>query len=499
MAKTVKQTIRQALDWDSINWNTYKENVRCIQERIFRATREQNWSRVKNLQKLLVKSHSAQLIAVRRVTQENAGKRTAGIDGKIYITSKARILLLEEIQKLNPMNYKCSPLKRVYIPKANGDKRPLGIPTIIDRIMQMIVKMALEPEWEARFEPNSYGFRAGRRTQDAVSQIWQTIRSHKTTNPSEWILDADISGCFDNIDHDFLIQQVPVFQKTIKRWLKSGIIEFGTFRMTKSGTPQGGVISPLLANIALDGMERMFGIETKNGNYITPSCRCGINKGISLIRYADDFVVIARTREQIIEYVLPKLKLFLMERGMKLNEAKTHIVHRTDGFDFLGFNIQFFDGNRRICLAKPSKKSVQRHLRNIKSVLSHNKQATTLDIVKKLNPIIRGWGNYYRYSNAKESFNYVDFRVWQMLWRWCLRRHKGKDKKGKKWVRNKYFGYENGRKWVFGAKDGLCLIFTASIPIRKYAKVKMYNSPFDPNLRQYWYKRTRGKAEYCDW
>ena len=497
MAQTIEQTIRQVLDWDSIEWNEHKDHVRRIQERIFRATRDQNWSKVKNLQKLLVRSHSARLISVRKITQDNAGKRTAGIDGKIYITSQAREKLVEEIQKLNPMNYKGSPLKRVYIPKPSGDKRPLGIPTIKDRVMQMLVKLALEPEWEARFEPNSYGFRPGRRAQDAIFQIWTTIRYMKGKQTSVWILDADISKCFDNIDHEFLLQKIPVFRNTIKRWLKAGIIEFGVFHMTKSGTPQGGVISPLLANIALDGMERMYGAETRTGNYIWPSSRGGFNKGVSLIRYADDFVVISPSRKRIIEYVLPKLKLFLMKRGMQLNKLKTHIVHRTDGFDFLGFRIQQYSGKgRRVCLAKPSKKSVQRHLRNIKDVLSENKQAKAIDIIKRLNPIIRGWGNYYRYSSAKETFNYIDYRIWQMLWRWCLRRH---NNKGKHWVRNKYFGRYRGREWVFGTDKDHCIFFTASIPIRKYAKVKGYNSPFDPNLRLYWYKRTRGKEKNKDW
>ena len=186
-----------------------------------------------------------------------------------------------------------------------------------------------------------------------------------------------------------------------------------------------------------------------------------------------------------------------MERGMQLNKLKTHIVHRTDGFDFLGFRIQQYSGKeRRVCLAKPSKKSVQRHLRNIKDALSESKQAKAIDIIKRLNPMIRGWGNYYRYSNAKETFNYVDYRIWQMLWRWCLRRH---NNKGKRWIRNKYFGRYGGREWVFGTDKDHCLFFTASIPIRKYAKVKGYNSPFDPNLKMYWYKRTRGKEINSNW
>ncbi len=497
MAYTIEQTIRQTLDWESIEWNDHRDHVRRIQGRIFSATRDQDWSRVKNLQKLLVRSHSARLIAVRRVTQENSGKRTAGIDGRIYITSQARQELVEEIRQLNPMKYRCSPLKRVYIPKPNGDKRPLGIPTVTDRVMQMLVKLALEPEWEARFEPNSYGFRAGRRAQDGISQIWTTIKFREGKHTSAWVLDADISKCFDNIDHKFLLQKVPVFRNTIKGWLKAGIIEFGTYHVTKAGTPQGGVISPLLANIALDGMERLFGIESDSGKYKSPASRTGPNKGVSLIRYADDCVVIAPSRERITEYVIPKIRMFLSVRGMQLNEMKTHIVHRRDGFDFLGFLVQQYCGRgRRVCLIKPSKKAVQKHLKNIKKVLSHNKQATAEDIVKRLNPIIRGWGNYYRYSNAKVTFGYVDYRIWQMLWKWCLRRH---NNKGKKWVRNKYFGQIGGRNWVFKSDEGHYLFFTASIPIRKYTKVKGYNSPFDPLLEKYWEKRTRGKVKYSDW
>ncbi len=489
MAQTIERTIRQTPDWDSIDWNSHWDHVRRIQERIFRATRDQDWSKVKNLQKLLIRSYSARLIAVRKVTQDNRGKRTAGIDGKIYISSKARIELVKEIHRLNPLNYKCSPLKRVYIPKPNGDKRPLGIPTIIDRVMQMIVKLALEPEWESRFEPNSYGFRPGRRAQDAIFQIWNTIRHIKGRRSSAWILDADISKCFDNIDHKVLLQQLPVFKNTIKRWLKAGIIEFGEFRMTKSGTPQGGVISPLLANIALDGMERMFGMETRNKNYLRPAARRGLNKGISLIRYADDFVVTAPSRERLIKYVLPKLRQFLIERGMQLNEGKTHIVHRTEGFDFLGFNIRQIC-NKRIkkCLAKPKKKSIQKHLRYIKEILLCNKQAKAEDIIKRLNPIIRGWAYYYRYSYAKKTFGYIDHRIWQMLWQWSLRRH---NNKGKIWVKSKYFGNSNGRNWMFKG-NGKYIFLASSIPSYKYAKVKQSYSPFDPTLRLYWERRGQG-------
>jgi len=267
MCESIEQNKRRVVDWDSIQWDTPRRHVRRIQERIFRATRDKDWAKVKNLQKLLVRSHSARLVAVRRVTQENNGKYTPGIDGQIYATSKERMKLVKDVSQTNIFNYKCKPLRRVYIPKSSGDKRPLGIPTVKDRVMQMLVKLALEPEWEARFEPHSHGFRPGRRCMDAIWQIWHSIRVLGTQKKSEWILDADISGCFDNINHDALLKRVPVFRETVRRWLKSGIIEFGKYFQTKSGTPQGGIISPLLANIALDGMERLFGVENSKGNY----------------------------------------------------------------------------------------------------------------------------------------------------------------------------------------------------------------------------------------
>jgi len=490
MCESIEQNKGRVADWDSIQWDKPKRPVRRLQERIFRATRDKDWAKVKNLQKLLVRSHSARLLAVRRVTQENKGKYTPGIDGQIYATSEVRAEFVEDVRQTNIFNYKCKPLRRVYIPKSSGDKRPLGIPTVKDRVMQMLVKLALEPKWEARFEPHSHGFRPGRRCMDAIWQIWHSIRVLGTQKKSEWILDADISGCFDNINHDALLKRVPVFRETIRRWLKSGIIEFGKYFQTKSGTPQGGIISPLLANIALDGMERLFGVENSKGNYTTPSRKRGENKGLNLIRYADDFVVTAPSREKIIKYVLPKLRCFLKERGMELNKAKTKIVHRGDGFDFLGFNIrQYLSKARTICLAKPSKKAVKRHLMHIKTVISRNKQIKADELVSKLNPIIRGWANYYCYSSAKETFNYIDYRIWQMLWQWCLRRHR-RENKGKQWIRRRYFMDIGNRKWIFGERKENLLLFCRSFRAGvRYIPVKSYSSPYDSILHDYWLKR----------
>jgi RNA-directed DNA polymerase len=246
-------------------------------------------------------------------------------------------------------------------------------------------------------------------------------------------------------------------------------------------------------------MERLFGCENAKGKYLAPVIRKGDNKGISLIRYADDFVVIAPSQEIILDYVLPRLKAFLAERGLALNEEKTRIVHRTKGVDFLGFVVQqFHPSGKAVCLAKPSRKAVQRHLASIKAILDHSKQATADQIIDALNPIIRGWGNYYRYSNAKETFNYVDYRIWGMLWHWCLRRHANK---GKIWIRKKYFRTINGRKWIFATSEDKQLMFTASIHTnsKHYTKVKGYSSPYDPVLRNYWSQRARGEKRNMDW
>lgn len=483
------------LKWKEIKWKGHYQHVKRIQERIFRESQNKDWKKVKNLQKLLVHSHAARLLAIRQVTQINKGKSTPGIDGYTCLTNSEREKLVKEIEHINPFNYRCQPVKRVYIPKSNGKRRPLGIPTIRDRTMQALVKMALEPEWEAKFERNSYGFRPGRNVQDAIKQIWDAIRARQGKTTSAWVLDADITGCFDNIDHQIILEKIPVFKATIKNWLKAGIMEFEHLSSTDRGTPQGGIISPLLANIALHGMELEFGCRSKYGNYLSPSQRKGRNKGVSLIRYADDFVVIAPTKEIIVEYILPKIQNFLKIRGLSLNLSKTHIVNREEGFNFLGFFIrQYSNRKQTICLYKPSKPAIQRFLLKIKDFLNHNKQATQADVIKYLNPIIRGWCNFYRHSHAKETFCYVDYRVWKMLWYWCCRRHQHK---GKRWIKEKYFPVIESRKWKFncGIAHQLCSAASIKVNAQYYVKVRGNASPFDPNLRKYWIMRQkRGKS-----
>ena len=316
--------------WSSIDWPAVERNVRRLQERIFRASQNGEPAKVKNLQKLLVRSSCAKLLAIRKATQINRGKRTPGIDGVVCHVPPRRLAMFRK--GLSLKGYRPKPVRRVYIPKGDGPKtggeRPLGIPTMLDRVMQALVKLALEPEWEPRFEANSYGFRPGRCTMDAIEALRRTLSK---PGSSQWVLDADIAKCFDRIEHAALLARLPVFTTTIRRWLKAGVVELGALDPTTMGTPQGGIISPLLANIALDGMERLFGAERPDGRQVTPCLRRGSNRGINLVRYADDFVVTAPSREVLEGYVIPRLAEFLAGRGLELSQAKTRIVHIDDG------------------------------------------------------------------------------------------------------------------------------------------------------------------------
>jgi RNA-directed DNA polymerase len=476
----IEQTKGQPLKWQNINWTATEGQVRRLQERIFRAAQNGEHAKVKNLQKLLVRSTATKMLAIRQVTQQNQGKHTSGVDGVVVDTPEARIQLLNEGLILK--NYRPKPVRRVYIPKSNGKTRPLGIPTIKDRVMQAIVKLALEPEWESRFEANSYGFRPGRSTMDAITAIHTTLNQRGS---SQWVLDADISGCFDNINHDALLNKLPVFTTVIRRWLKAGVVEFGYKSDSLAGTPQGGIISPLLANIALNGLERLFGAENTKGKPISPALRKGMNRGLSVIRYADDFVVTAPSKEVLEEYVMPQLTDFLRQRGLELSEVKTRIVHVDAGFDFLGFTVRRFKGT---LLTKPAKDKVLKHLRSIKAYLKNHEQTPAGQVISELNPVIRGWANYYRHSAAKKTFSKADHRMWQMLWLWASRRH---PKKPAKWVKQRYF--RNDGYWTFHEGNSQLLRRSAT-PVTRYTKVEGKSSPFDPMLREYWQTRQKRKV-----
>lgn len=488
-------------EWASIDWRHIKKRVRNLRRRIYRATQNGQWNKVRNLMKLMLRSYSNLLLSVRRVTQENQGKQTAGIDGQTALTPDERVKLVNEMK--GQTLWKVKPTLRVYIPKPNGKRRPLGIPTIVDRVAQAVVKNALEPSWEARFEPNSYGFRPGRSTQDAIDQCFQRLRKGHDT----WVLDADIKGAFDNISHEFILQAIGKVpgRELIKQWLKAGYVEAQVFHETESGTPQGGIISPLLANIALNGMENLLSGFTKIKAYkinrksgamagITTTNKVKSNR-YGFIRYADDFLITAETKTDI-EGIIPILKEWLGIRGLELNQDKTNIVHVEQGLNFLGFNVRQYKGT---CLIKPQKDKMLAFLRQIQEWLNKNQSAKTEDVIAYLNPIIRGWGNYYRYVVSKKVFSYVDYRIWRMLWKWAVRRHPNK---GKKWIANKYYNRPNG--WEFTAKTTdrngtnriMTLVRLSDIPIERHVKVKDTSSPDDPTLNKYWQTRKtqRGKS-----
>jgi RNA-directed DNA polymerase len=460
--------------WSDIDWTAAEAAVRRLQDRIYRAAAAGNGRQVKNLQKLLVRSTSASRLAVRRVTQQNAGRNTPGVDGVVCRTPESRTRLTAG---LSLRGYWPQPVRRAHIPKSDGRTRPLGIPTIRDRALQMLVKLALEPEWETRFETNSYGFRPGRCTMDAIVALHATLAP---AGASGWLLDADISGCFDNIGHEPLLARLPVFTTTIQRWLKAGTVELGTWKPTAAGAPQGGPLSPLLANVALDGMERLFGAEDERGRYVRPSGRRGTNRGISLVRYADDLVVTAPTREILLTHVVPKLTAFLGERGLQLSEAKTRIVHIDEGFDFLGFTVRRYGG---VVLTRPQKAKLVRHLRTIHDYLRQHRQASPSQIIGDLGPLIQGWANYYRHGASKHAFHSADHQVQAKLWRWAKRRHPTKTAA---WIRSRYF--DGGWNFVDGRTR---LARHDEVPVTRHAKVQGKRSPLNPDDRGYWELRRR--------
>jgi RNA-directed DNA polymerase len=435
-----------------------------------------------------MRSYSNIVTSVRRVTQINQGKYTAGIDKLVIKTPKARGMLVDILLKFTP--WKPYPTRRVYIPKPNGKKRPLGIPTVIDRCLQAIVKNALEPYWESKFEGSSYGFRPGRSAHDAITKIYLIARPNKT---KKWVVDADIKGCFDNIAHEPLLKTIGNFpaRKLISLWLKAGYVDKGVFHDTEAGTPQGGVISPLLANIALHGMEEALGVKYSR-NYTLIGKR-------AVVRYADDFVVFCETKEDA-EKSVEILSEWLGKRGLALSKEKTRIVHLSEGFDFLGFNIrQYAVSNTSTgwkCLTKPSKESMQSIRKKLRQHWLDLKGQDVKAIVDKLNPIIRGWSNYFRIGVSSEAFRSLDTWMFHREEIYAKRMHPNKNKE---WRRKRYWGRLNPTRddnWVFGDKQtGAYLQKFRWNTIEKHTLVKGKSSPDDPSLKEYWRERERQKVK----
>jgi len=525
MSKT--QSKQLMVEWNQVKWRKLERKVYKLQKRIYRASNRGDAKALRKLQKILMKSWSARVLAVRRVTQDNQGKKTAGVDGLKSLTPKQRLDLVNKLH----MGTKASPTRRVWIPKpGTEEKQPLGIPTMKDRALQALVKLALEPEWEARFEPNSYGFRPGRACHDAVAAIFDSIRYK-----AKYVLDADIAKCFDRIDQRKLLDKLntfPTMRRQIKSWLKAGVMDGKELFPTSEGTPQGGVISPLLANIALHGMEYQIKEYVGSLKYLDKIKKNRMDS-VSLIRYADDFVILHKDLT-VVQGCQTLIADWLKDMGLELKPSKTRLAHTLNpvenekpGFNFLGFNIRQFSVGKYHSgknpqgqslgfktIITPSKEKVKVHYDKIAEVINNHKAAPQMAMINHLNPIIRGWSNYFSTVVSKVTYKRFDSLMYQKLLAWAKRRHPNKNMG---YVVNKYWQTIGDDNWVFATMKGnnaFRLLDHSSTPIVRHVKVKGKSSPYDGNL-VYWskrrgespelpprvatlIKRQKGKCAYCE-
>ena len=482
-AQAVGAVSREAAEWYAIDWPAINCNVRRLQVRIVQATKASRWGRVRALQRLLTHSYSGKVLAVRRVT-ENNGKKTPGVDQEIWDTPEKKT---QAVHALKRRGYQSQPLRRVYIPKSDGKTmRPLGIPTMKDRAQQALYLLALAPVVETTADKNSYGFRQQRSCADAMEQCFKALRSANT----QWILEGDIKSCFDKISHDWFLAHVPIDRVILRKWLKSGYMEKHVLHETTDGTPQGGIISPALANCALDGLERLLRENYPAGKRL--KSLGGEKPCVNLVRFADDFVITGKSKELLEGEIKPLVEQFLQERGLELSPTKTVITHVEHGFDFLGQNVRRYPNGK--LLIKPSKKNVKTFLVDIRRTIKAAHGMSAADLIDQLNPKIRGWANYHRHVVSKRTFRRVDLMIFFSLWRWARRRHPNKSPR---WIKPKYFDRRGNRDWSFfgetcddeGRPTKVWLYYAKSTPIKRHVKVKGEANPYDPTYETYFEER----------
>jgi RNA-directed DNA polymerase len=466
-------------NWSSINWTKVNRDVKSLQARIVKAVKAKHFHKAKVLLHLLTRSFYGKLLAILRVTT-NKGSRTCGVDKELWDTPEKQ---WKAIEQLSINGYKAKPLKRKSIPKKNGKLRHLGIPTMKDRAIQAMFKLGLEPIAETTSDLNSYGFRPKRSCADAIEQCHNVLGKHSS---SQWIFEADIKGCFDNISHKWILQHIPINKKVLGQWLKAGYIDQKTWFPTEAGTPQGGIISPTIANMVLDSLEKEInqkacGTQYRNGIYHNPL-------KVHFVRYADDFVVTCANRDYLENEIKPLISRFLAERGLELSEEKSKITHINDGFDFLGFNVRKYRGK---CLTKPKRDSVKSIYSSIRELVTGNKTVTQRELIFMIRPRIKGWANFFCHAASKRTFALLDAKLFKLLWKWAKRRHPNKSLS---WVKTQYFKQVDKRHWVFAATEkkrkSELPRFDATKIIR-HDKIMSNSNPYDKDWDTYFKERAR--------
>jgi RNA-directed DNA polymerase len=471
-----------AVDWHSINWKKVQRTVRRLQVRIVKAVREGKWHKVKALVYLLTHSFSGRALAILRVVS-NAGAKTPGVDGVTWSADDcgAAFTLLRR------RGYRPQPLRRVYIPKSDGRKRPLGIPTMIDRAQQALHLLGLDPIAESQADGHSYGFRLERCCADAIEQCHLLLGN---PHGPEWILEGDIKSCFDQMGKEWLIEHIPMDKDMLRSWLEAGYLEEGVVHPTMAGTPQGGIISPVLANCALDGLQALL------ANHFPARSKQRFK--VHLVRYADDFIITGSSRFLLEHKVKPLVEQFLQERSLELSHEKTRVTHIDDGFDFLGQTIRRYPCGK--VLVKPSRKNVRTFLDKIRETIRASGSWTAGELIHRLNQQIKGWAMYHRYAASKRTFALVDQEIFRKIRRWCRRRHLTKSWG---WIKKKYFRQEGHRHWIFHGtlpdKEGkgipVSLMEAGRVTVRRFVKIQSAANPYDPAWEPYLEERLYWQLE----